>query len=374
MVAKRRQKQTVIQMGLRRIMKREDSQDKMATAKYGYNDEGRWVQQNEDEVKIPASKRCLAIRSGRHYGSSQCSSKATNKNQGILCKKCMDDAQHSVHSVVNKSIEAILEIDPHADAKEVEAWIKDPDQQFKDWKGTAVSIYFAYGENSEVGKYCLKHDLITYTEYVSPTFITDRIEEIQSKYEDDMSGWFEVQSPITVNNNGECHGRYGDMQDPDSSKRRIESNLSFIAGEITPIGLWSYNNKSVGLYIDYEHATHVQVVSKGFNTEVNWFTKNGDEYKPFPSKEQMKSHDERQRNNKAAYAEIALTKANNLVQLIYDYAGGNDELVSRLNRQMSVVEEVLEWQTLRRRNNQDMYQSWIDAEVAPSTELPDILG
>ena len=355
-------------------MERDNSQDKMATAKYGYNDEGRWVQQNEDEVKIPASKRCLGVRSGRHYGNSQCSSKATNKNQGLLCKKCMDDAQHSLHSIVNKSIEAILEIDPHADAKEVEAWIKDPDQQYKDWKGTAVNIYFTYGENSEVGKYCLKHDLITYTEYVSPTFITDSVEKRQSQYEDNMSGWFEVQSPITVNNNGECHGRYGDMQDANSSKCRIENNLAFIAGEITPIGVWSYNGKSIDLYIDYTHAMYVQVVSKGFNIEVNWFTKNGDEYEVFPSAEQIKSHDERQRHNKAGYAGVVLKKANNLVRLMYDYCNDNDELVSRLNRQLSVVEDVLEWQEQRRATNQEMYQAWLDAETPPSTELPDILG
>ena len=354
-------------------MKREESQDKLATAKYGYNDLRQWVQKNEGEVKIPAEKRCLAVRTGRRgYGMNQCSNKATNKNQGLLCKKCMDDAQHSLHTIVNKSIDAILDIDPHADAKEVEAWIKDPDQTYNEWNGTALDIYFTYGENSEVGKYCLKHGLITYSEYISPTFITDGVEKRQSQYEDNMSGWFEVQAPITVNNNGECHGRYGDMQDPNSSKRRIESNLSFIAGKITPVDVWSYNSKTVGLYINYTHATHVQVNDGG--ERVSWFVKDGDEYKPFPSADDIKGHDERQRHNKSAYAAVVLMKANNLVRLMYNYAAGNDDLVSCLNRQLSVVEQVIEWQEERRSANQHWYQAWLDAEVPPSEKLPDIFG
>jgi hypothetical protein len=165
------------------------------------------------------------------------------------------------------------------------------------------------------------------------------------------------------------------MHDTGVSKRRIETNLSFIAGEITPIGVWSYNGKAVGLYIDYTHATHVQVVSKGFNTDVKWFVKNDEGgYDEFPSADQIKSHDERQRHNKAQYAAVVLKKANNLVRLMYDYAGDNDELVSRLNRQMSVVEDVIEWQEQRRATNQEMYQAWLDAEVPPSEELPDIMG
>ena len=354
-------------------MKREESQDKMATAKYGYDDDGRWVVNNHDEIKIPASKRCLAIRSGRRgWGNNQCSTKATQKNQGILCKKCMDDAQQSLHSIVNKSIDAILDIDPHADAKEVEAWIKDPDQQFKDWKGTALEIYFSYGENSEVGKYCLNHGLITYSEYTSPTFITDSVEKRQLQYEDNMSGWFEVQAPIIVNNEGECHGRYGDMQDPNSSKRSIKRSLSFIAGKITPIDVWSYKAKSVGLYINYTHATHVQVNDGG--ERVSWFVKHGDKYEPFPSAEQIKNHDEKQRHNKSAYAAVTMKKANNLVKLMYAYAAGNDDLVSCLYRQLSVIEDVIEWQEQRRATNQQMYQTWLDAEVPPSEELPNIFG
>lgn len=358
-------------MGLRRIMNREDSRDKMAAAKYGYNDEGRWVVQNEDEVKIPALKRCLGMRSGRQgYGNNQCSSKATQKNHGILCKKCMDDAQESVHAVVNKSIESILEIDPHADAKEVEAWIKDPLQEFREWKGTSLDIYFGYGWSSETGKYCLKHDLITYDQYTSPTFITDKIEKHQRAYVEQMGGWFEVPSPITVQNNGECHGRYGDMQDPEASKRRIESNLSFISGAKTPISVWSYNGKSVGLYINYKHATHVQVV----DGDVQWFIKKDGEFESFPSADDIKEHDKQQRHNKSNYGDIVLTKANNLVRLMYDYADGNDELASRLNRQLSVVEDAIEWQEQRRATNQEMYQAWLDAETPPSKELPDILG
>ena len=367
----RRQKQTVIQMGLRRIMEREQSQDKMATAKYGYNDEGRWVVQNEDEVKIPADKRCLGVRSGRRgYGNSQCSNKATQKNHGILCKKCMDDAQESVHSIVSKSIDAILEIDPHADANEVEAWIKDPDQRFGEWKGTPMNIYFGYGYGTETGKFCLKHDLIEYNQYITPTFITDRVEARQEAYTEDMGGWFEVPSPINVQNNGECHGRYGDMQDPEVSKHRIQNNISFINGAKTPVGVWNYNGKTVGLYLNYKHATHVQVV----DGDVQWFIKKDGEYEPFPSADDIKEHDKQQRHNKSNYGDIVLTKANNLVQLIYAYADGNDELLSRLERQEGVVEEIIEWQEQRRATNQEMYLAWKNAEVAPSKELPDILG
>jgi|TARA_R100000482_G_scaffold119511_4_gene64166 hypothetical protein len=352
-------------------MKREESHDKMATAKYGYNDEGRWVVQNEDEVKIPADKRCLGVRSGRRgWGNTQCSNKATQKNQGILCKKCMDDAQESVHSIVSKSIDAILEIDPHADANEVEAWIKDPDQQFREWKDTPLDIYFGYGYNTETGKFCLNHDLIEYNQYITPTFITDRVEARQEEYTGQMSGWFDVPSPIIVQNNGECHGRYGDMQEPEVSKRRIESNLLFISGEKTPVGVWNYNGKTVQLYLNYKHATHVQVV----DGDVQWFIKKDGEYELFPSATDIKEHDKQQRHNKSNYGAIVLKKANNLVQLIYAYADGNDELLSRLNRQMSVVEECLEWQEQRRATNQQMNQAWLDAETPPSKELPDILG
>ena len=363
-------------MGIRRIMERENSQDKMAAAKYGYDADQRWVQQNEDEVKIPAIKRCLGIRSGRRgYGNNQCSSKATQKNHGILCKKCMDDAQSSVHSIVNKSIDAILEIDPHADAQEVEAWILKDDQTYDDWKGTAVSIYFGYGENTEVGKYCLKNNLITYTEYVSPTFITDAVEKRQGQYEDEMSGWFEVIDPIGIQNNGECHGRYGDMQDPNQSKRMIEANLSFMAGKKTPVGVWSYNNQSVGLYVNYTHATHVQVDADG---NVHWFVKgrNGydDEYDLFPSAEDIKEHDRRQNHNKAGYAAVMVMKATNLVKLIHAHCDGNDDLELRLNRQLSVVEDVLEWQEQRRATNQQMYQAWLDADVLPVVVLPSLFG
>jgi hypothetical protein len=83
-------------MGLRNILERESSNDitKEVNARWETNEDGRNVYLSDQEIKVPAAKRCLGLRSGRGYygGNNQCSSKATVKNKGMLCKKCFNEA------------------------------------------------------------------------------------------------------------------------------------------------------------------------------------------------------------------------------------------------------------------------------------------
>ena len=83
-------------MGLRNILERESSDDitKEVNARWETNEDGRNVYLSDQEIKVPAAKRCLGLRTGRGYygGNNQCSSKATVKNKGILCKKCFTEA------------------------------------------------------------------------------------------------------------------------------------------------------------------------------------------------------------------------------------------------------------------------------------------
>ena len=82
-------------MGLRNILERESSDDitKEVNARWETNEDGRNVYLSDQEIKVPAAKRCLGLRSGRgYYGNNQCISKATVKNKGILCKKCFNEA------------------------------------------------------------------------------------------------------------------------------------------------------------------------------------------------------------------------------------------------------------------------------------------
>lgn len=362
-------------MGIRRIMKREESEDKMATEKYGYNDENRWVVTNPDEVKISAEKRCLAVRNGRRgYGHSQCSSKATQKNKGMLCKKCMDDAQDSVHHVVNNLADAILAVDPHANPEDVNAYIrtevgKENHKRFKEWDGMSLNVSFSWNMNSDIGFQCIRDGLISAN--TSPTFIQHAVEHKQSRNTTATANFFEVDAPLNLKSNGECGDRYGNTQNPTVTKGQIERNMRFIdsAEPCVLAAGWHGNGQAIQLYINHTHAQAVQVI----NGEVEWFVKADGEWQSFPSAEDIASHNQRYNNNQQQYhADAIIRIAENTVKMLWDYAEGNTQLYERLERQLDACENIIEWESYRQTRNQEMLASW--HESCTEASLPNIFG